>query len=309
MSQEITEAFVQQYNSNVYHLAQQKGSKLRGAVRSESQQSKAQFWDRIGTVAAQKKVGRHGNTPQMDTPHSRRMLTLEDFEWADLVDDQDKIRLLISPESEYAMAAMWAFGRSMDDVIIEAAAGTAYAGEKGQTSVALPDAQKFAANNGVAMTNLNLNTLRKVKKMFDANEVPDDKRNFAITSSQLESLLGQTEIISSEYASVKALVNGDVDSFLGFKFHRLERLLTQSAALNGDPTNGAVNSGATSLVGFRKCLAWYGDGIILGIGKDSTSKIGERADKSYAMQVYNCMSIGATRMEEAKVVEVYCKES
>lgn len=66
----------------------------------------------------------------MDTPHSRRMVTLSDYEWADLVDDQDKIRMLIDPTSEYAMAASWAFGRSKDDVIIAAALGTAYSGEE-----------------------------------------------------------------------------------------------------------------------------------------------------------------------------------
>jgi hypothetical protein len=236
------------------------------------------------------------------------MLTLEDYEWADLVDSQDKIKLLISPESEYAMAAMWAFGRTMDDVIIDAAAGTAYAGEKGTTLVAHPNSQKYAANNGTAFTNLNVKTLRAVKKMFDMAEIPDGNRHFAISASQLESLLGQTEVTNADYANVKALVSGEVDTFLGFGFHRIERLLSQSAALAGNPGTGAVGSGAGSLVGFKKCLAWYGDGVILGVGQNPIAKIGERADKSYSMQVYNCMSIGGTRMEEEKVVEVYCQE-
>ena len=33
MSTQITTAFVEQYKSNVFHLAQQKGSRLRDAVR------------------------------------------------------------------------------------------------------------------------------------------------------------------------------------------------------------------------------------------------------------------------------------
>jgi len=126
MSQQITEAFVQQYNANVMHLVQQKGSRLESKVRKESQRGKSQFFDRIGTVAAVLRTGRHSSTPQIDTPHSRRMVTLSDYEWADLVDDQDKIRMLIDPTSEYAMAAAWAFGRSKDDVIIANALGSAY---------------------------------------------------------------------------------------------------------------------------------------------------------------------------------------
>ena len=36
MSVQITTAFVEQYKSNVFHLAQQKGSRLRDAVRTET---------------------------------------------------------------------------------------------------------------------------------------------------------------------------------------------------------------------------------------------------------------------------------
>ena len=59
----------------------------------------------------------------------------------------------------------------------------------------------------------------------------------------------------------------------------------------------------------RKCIAFASDGIALGVGKDVSARIDERADKSYATQVYYCMSIGATRMEEEKVVEVKCHEA
>src|SRR3989304_4440327 len=111
MSFEITEAFVKQFNSTVYHLSQQKGSRLMGLVRQETQKGKEQYFDRIGQVVAQKKVSRHSDTPLIDTPHSRRRVTLVDYEHADLVDDADKIKMLIDPTSDYAQAFMWAFGR------------------------------------------------------------------------------------------------------------------------------------------------------------------------------------------------------
>lgn len=311
MSAQIDVAFVQQFSANVFHLSQQKGSRLRPAVRSEVQVGKSAFYDRIGSVTAIKKVGRHSDTPQLDTPHSRRRVTLNDYEWADLIDQQDKIRMLMDPQSDYAMAAMWAMGRAMDDEIIAALGGNAYAGEDGSTTVAFPNSQRYAANDGSSLTNLNVLTLRAVKKMFDANDVDESiPRYWAITSAQLYSLLGQTQVTSADFNSIKALVNGEVDSFMGFKFIRSERLpvALASEGLIGNATTGAVTSGVSTLTGDRKTYAWAQDGALLAVGKDMMGKIDPRPDKSYATQVYACMSIGATRMEEVKVVEVICQE-
>ena len=125
MSTQITTAFVQQYRANVMHLAQQKGSRLRNTVRTESIVGESAYFDRIGASAASIRTTRHGDTPLMNTPHSRRKLDLADYEWADLTDKQDQVRLLIDPKSEYAMVGANAMGRSMDDVVIAAANGTA----------------------------------------------------------------------------------------------------------------------------------------------------------------------------------------
>lgn len=312
MSTQITEAFVQQYNANVMMLVQQKGSRLRAAVRNESQKGKSAFYDRIGSVTAVKKTGRHSSTPQMDTPHSRRRVTLEDYEWADLIDDQDKIRMLQDPQSEYVMAAMWALGRAVDDVIIEAALGTAYAGEAGGTSVAHPNSQKIAAiTSGPAFSNLNVAALRTTKRIMDEAEVdPSQKRFFVCSAKQIESLLGQTEVTSSDFNSVKALAQGDVNSFIGFEFIRLERLNTVASGAawaTASTSTGAVGSGS-STVGHRRCFAFTQAGILLALGEDMVSKISERDDKSYSTQVYARMSIGGTRMEEEQVVEVQCDE-
>ena len=148
MSTQITTAFVEQYKSNVLHLAQQKGSRLRDSVRSETVTGKAHFFERIGSTAAQKRTSRHSDTPRMDTPHSRRKVTMDDYDWADLIDNEDKVRMLISPQSEYAMAGAWAMGRAMDDSIIAAAVGTAYGGVAGGTSVSLPSGNKAVHASG-----------------------------------------------------------------------------------------------------------------------------------------------------------------
>jgi len=309
MSTEITTAFVQQYRSEVMMLTQQKGSRLQGAVRNETQNGVSQFFDRIGSVAAQLKVSRHSDTPQIDTPHSRRMVTLADYEWADLIDKEDLRRLLMDPAGPYAMAAAWAMGRAKDDVIIAAADGSAYGGVAGATAVPIGTAQQYAANDAAAVSALNVRSLRAAKYKLDAADVdPSLKRHAAINAYALQSLLGETAVTSSDFNSVKALVQGELNTFLGFEFHHSERLLTQSDALSGSGTTGAVGSG-TSLVNSRRLLFWAQDGLLLSTAADIVTEIDRRNDKSYSTQVYVSMGIGATRMEEAKVVVVFGKES
>jgi hypothetical protein len=307
MSSQVTTAFVQQYRAAVFHLSQQQGSLLRGAVRNESQHSKADFYDRIGTVSAQRKLTRHGDTPQMDTPHSRRKVTLEDYEWADLVDSADKLRMLMDPTGEYAKAAAMSFGRTMDDVLIAAALGDAYTGETGSSTQALGTGQRVVAHTAGTISGLNTYALRKASYLLNSGNVdPRIQRYCAINAKMLDSLLSETAVQSSDYNTVKALVNGEIDTWLGFKFIRTEQLVAPSVAFSFDSTTGLYNSGGTAvtLSTSKSAICWAQDGLLLSIGQDMKAEIGPRADKSYSTQVYASMSIGATRMEEAKVVEI-----
>lgn len=313
MSDQITTARVKQFSANVFHLSQQLGTRFRPLVRQESLRGKSGFFDRIGAVVAQRRTVRHADTPQIDTPHSRRRVTLVDYDYADLIDEPDRVRTLFDPANPYSVAAVNAMGRAMDDEIISGALADASGGEDGGTAVSLPTSQKVAGHDGSTTTGVNLNvrTLRRVKEKFDANDVDESiPRHFAISSSQLQSLLSETEVTSSDFASVKALVMGEVDSFMGFKFIRSERLGRSSSNITYTVTDGTVGAGTGTITAAnsRRCIAWAQDGILLAIGMDIKSRIQERADKSFSTQVYVNMTLGATRMEEEKVVEVLVSE-
>ena len=290
MSNQITTAFVQQYSSNVQMLSQQMGSLLRGVVDVESVVGKNAFFDQVGKTTAVLRTSRHSDTPQIDTPHSRRRVSLADYEWADLIDNADKVRLLIDPTSSYAKAAAAAMGRAMDDVVIAALGGTSYTGETGSTSVSLPSGQKpYSASQSDGLT---ITKLLEAKKILDLADVdPSLPRFFLCGPRQISNLLGTTQITSSDFNTVKALAQGQIDSFLGFKFIVSNRLPFD--ATNADD---------------RLCYAFTSDAIKLAVGQDVLARIDERADKSYSTQVYYAMSIGATRMEEEKVVEIACDE-
>jgi len=286
MSTQITTAFVEQYKSNVFHLAQQKGSRLRGAVKTETVTGKAHFFERIGSTAAQLRTSRHSDTPRVDTPHSRRKVTMNDYDWADLIDQEDKVRMLISPQSEYAQAGAYAMGRAMDDAIIAAATASALGGVSGGTSVPLPAAQKVVHGSA----GLSVAKLISAKEILDAAETNPDEAKFVVCSAgQISDLLNITQITSADYNSVKALVQGQIDSFMGFKFIRTERLGTDA---NGN----------------RQVLAFNQSALGLAVGSDISTKISERADKNYATQVFLSMTIGATRVEDEKMVEIACTE-
>ncbi len=287
MSNQITTAFVQQYSNNVAMLSQQKGSLLRAAVDVESVVGKNAFFDQIGSATAVKRVSRHASTPQIDTPHARRRVSLVDYEYADIIDNQDKIRTLIDPTSSYAQAAAMALGRAMDDEIISAISGTAFTGETGSTSTALPSEQKITEASTGGLT---IAKLRNAKEIMDSASVdPSIARYIIVGPKQISDLLGTTEVTSSDFNTVKALSNGEINSFLGFNFIVSNRLSIASSK--------------------RLCLAYAMDGVKLALGQDLMSRIDELPTKGYATQVYNCMSIGATRMEEEKVVTIEAHEA
>ncbi len=310
MASSVDVAFIKQYSATLMRLSQQRGSRFKPFVRNEQQSSDSSFFDRLGPTVAQAKSSRHSDTPLIESDHTRRMVTLVDYEWATLIDKQDKIRMLLDPASDFLMNASDALGRAMDDVIIAAALGNAYGGNNGATAVALPATQFIGAVSGGALSRLNVNTLRKMRKQFSKNEVdPSVPLHIMCDAEQIENLLNETEVGSADFNTVKALVDGQVDTFMGFKFHHSERLVATGGLFTIDTTTGAVTLSTGNGNSSRQCIAWAEKGLLLSTGMELNGRIDERADKSYATQVYASLSIGATRMEEAQVMGVLCKST
>lgn len=296
MSVQVTTAFVEQFRANVYHLTQQKGSKLRRACRTESVTGKNAHFDQLGATSARKRTSRHADTPRMDTPHARRRVSLSDYDWSDLVDNEDQVRMLIDPTSAYAEAGAMALGRSMDDEIIAAADGTAYTGETGSTSTAYDSNMTVDVTvrwPGVTSADYGLNVakiLAAAEKLGQNDVDPDEEKYLIVNARQINSLLKDTKISSADFNAVKPLVSGQVSMFGGFTIIPCNRIGTDA---NGDD----------------KVLYWAKGGMLLGVGKDITGRISERDDKNYAMQAFCSMSIGATRMEEVRVGYIECDVS
>jgi hypothetical protein len=288
VSNQIQTASVQQYKSNVQLLLQQRGSKLRKTVSQPDSNyvgKAAKAVEQIGSVQAVKRTTRHGDTPLIETPHDARWVFPTDYEWADLIDDQDKLRTLIDPESSYAKNGAYAMGRAIDDEILAAIFGIAKTGENGSINTSFPAAQQVPVN----ATGLTLEKLILGKEKLLAAEVDlENDTLWCIINADLHSdLLRITEVKSLDYNNRAVLVDGIVTRFLGINFVQCERILQ-----NGTPD-------------YRVPL-YAKSGVHLGMWNDLTVRISERGDKSYSTQVYVKGTFGATRVEEKKVVELIC---
>jgi len=300
MSVQIDAAFNEQFSSNVEMLVQQGDSRFMGKVRMATQKGKTQFFEQLGATRAVKRTARHADTPRVDSKHRRRQVITYDYDWSDLVDSLEETRMLINPVSPYAQSAGMAMNRAKDEEVIEAATGTSYADVNGSgatAAVTLPSTQEVAVDyvlsGSATNSGMTLPKLVKAKSILGKNEVPrGTKKYFAITQQQLDDMLNNiTQVSSADYAAVKALVEGEVDNFMGFEFIRTE-LLTLAAATD-----------------IRTCFAYAYPGLLCSVGQDAKGRVSERDDKNYATQVYYNMNIGATRMQEEMVVAVYTDES
>lgn len=296
MSQTITTAFVQQFNTNVYILSQQMGSKLGGLVRVESQSSLKAFYDRLAAAPRpQTRTSRHQDTPLVEQVHTRRACTIADYVLADLVDREDQIRMLINPESLYAQNFARSFGREKDIVIIEAITAAAESGQFGGSTVSWPSGN-ILTSGGAGLT---VARVRQAKRVLDTKDVKEEGRVFVVSAQAMEDLLETTEVTSSDYNTVKALVQGSIegDNWMGFKWVRLS---DDILPLNRRGTDNALD---------RSCYAFQRDGLVLGMGQDMRTEMDRRPDKMNSLQVMVTGSFGAVRVDEDAFVEIHVREA
>ncbi len=270
--------WAQAYGANIMQLAQQKYSKLASTVMIKPNvRGKTFFQDQIGAWSMEVKGGRNTQTPNNDPLLARRMGTMVDFHDARLLDRGDELRTISDPRSAYTIAAAQALGRQIDVQIITAALGQAASGETGSTLV---------TNGNIVLGTAGSMTLARVvavKQQLDNQDVDMEDRYFVITPAALDNLLNTTAATSSDYNSVKALVRGEIDTWMGFKWIPSTRL-------------AAVSS--STLIG----IAYQKFGICAAMAAEPLVRTDERTDLSYSWQVYYELNMGAVRLEENRVV-------
>jgi hypothetical protein len=299
MSVNIPTFYVQQYSSNVQLLLQAKGSKLRQAVMGGHHIGKqASPVDQIAAIAATRVTTRFADMPRTDAALDRRWCLPVDYDVNQMIDEFDKLRLLTNPNSAYVTNAVYALGREMDDEIISAFFGTAKTGEQGATSTSFLAGNVVPVNTGGTDSGLNVPKLRFAKKLLMSHEVDLDNDPIfcAITSKEHDELLNEIQIISLDFNEKPVLVGGKVTQFLGINFIHCERLAAEAA--------GTDDQGGSS----TQIPMWAKSGMYLGMWNDITTDVSQRKDiQSLPFQAYAKATFGATRLEEKKIVKIWCQ--
>lgn len=317
MSFQVNNAFVQQYATNVAMLLQQEGSKLRNAVQTYSLYGKAaSVVEQFGSVNPVRNMSRHSDTPLVSTPHDKRWVFPADYDWADLIDSQDKLKMLIDPTSPYVRAGANAMGRAIDDEVISAFFNANLTGENGSSSTGTlyafnSNAQSVPAVTGAAAaTGLNIAKLRRAKRILMANQVDvDNDQLFCVISSrQHDDLLNEAQAISLDYNTRPVLVDGRINSFMGFNFILSERIPGASGFnVSINPAISTGSSDGTYTTGTRWMVPVFSkSGLAMGMWNDVQTSVDRRADKRNAYQVYVNCTVGATRLEEGRCVLINC---
>ena len=273
--------WVESFKNEMFHLAQQKGSKLRMCVRSRSITGDATYFERFGPSDPIAKSERGQVTPNLgsgEADHSRRKCTMQDFLWGKQVDDQDKRRMLVDPISAYTTAAGMSMGRKWDDLILAGLGGDAFDGTGATIS--------YLAGQLIAegTTAFSLDKFLQAKFILDNNDVDSDGRYLVISPEEEQALLNLTEVTSTDYNMKPTLVEGKVRRFLG-----CDIIVTTRCPI------------ATTI---RDTFMFQRDCVGLAYAKDTTIRTGERADLSYAMQVFAEFTANATRIDDSGVVKI-----
>jgi hypothetical protein len=265
--------YAQAYSQNIMQLAQQKYSKLLNTVYIKPNvKGKTFFQDQIGQWTMELKGGRNVATPNNDPNLARRMGIMLDYHDNRMLDRGDELKVISDPRSAYTIAAASSLGRKIDDIIIAAMTGNAYSGETGSTTVTNGNLSTITASN------VTLAAILAAKKKLDDKDVEMEDRYFLTSTQVMNSLLANTQATSSDYVTVKALIRGEIDTWLGFKWIMSTRT---------DATNHAI--------------AYQKYGVCLAMADAPLVRTDERSDLSYSWQVYYELNIGATRLEEDRV--------
>lgn len=280
MAIQVSNAFVTLFDSEVKQ-AYQGQRMLAGLTRERSNvEGSTVKFPKIGKGTATIRVPQTDVTP-LNVSYSQVTATMSDFIAAEYSDIFNQQKINFNERQELVQVVSGAIARRMDQVCLDALAAASSPNTVGN-------------DIGGTDSNLNVAKMRAAKKALDAKNVPADGRVLVIHANSLDSLLGETEVTSSDFNTVKALVQGDINTFLGFNVVTL-----------GDRDEGGLPIDGSN---DRTVYAFHRDALGLGIGMGQTSRVDYIAEKT-SFLVASMFSAGAVSIDDEGIVNITCRES
>lgn len=295
MSENLPNHYTISFSANISLKLQQMGSMLRGTVTEAPYEGKAASpVNQYAQINMNRVSSRFAPMQRVDAVAERRWVKPTDFDLPQMIDRFDKLKTLLDPESSYVQNAVFAAGREIDIVILQATTGDASTGEQGAGTTAFNSNNTVTVSIGETNSRLNVPKLLALKEKMRSQFVDFDRDEVYIplTAKDESSMLSQIQVVSKDFngADKPVLQEGRIKSFLGFQFVYCEQAESTMTSVGNNRIDIPV---------------WAKSGMHLGIWNDITSDISRRNDlQGLPWQAYVYLSCGATRLEENKVYVV-----
>jgi hypothetical protein len=280
MSVSLSNAFVTLFDAEVKQAYQGKAMLVPAVRQRRGVEGSTVKFPKVSAGVATPRIPQTDVTP-LNVAFSQVTLTLTDWNAAEYSDIFSQAKVNFDERQELVQVVAAAMGRRQDQLILDALAASS-------TSLTVSN------DIGGSDTNLNVAKLRAAKRLLDKGNVPPDNRHIVIHANGLDSLLSETAVTSSDFNTVKALVQGEINTFLGFTFHTI-----------GDRTEGGLAiDGSLD----RVCYAFHKDAVGYGEGIAMRSEINYIPEKT-SWLVNEVFSAGAIAIDAGGIVAITCRES
>ena len=307
MAQTVDIAFVPALQDTIVGLFAEDPEMIRSTVRVRQITGKTDKGERLGGVELTQVPTRHAATPHTPMTHSARLAILADYAGSELLDQLDQVKMMIDPKNEYTRNLVRAWRVRIARTIVNAIDGNATSVDNAdaRTSVALPASQSIA-NGGTGFT---MAKWRQANRILDNAGVPRQSRTLICSAYAIEDLMADSQVTSSDYSSLAAIMNGAIAQ--GARF------MGASVVMIGDaiPDDTAVLTGGTidpvlpKTGNIRSNYLYHHDAVGLSIAKDVTAEVDRRSDLMNSWQVLVQGSLGAVRVLDGGAVEIDIDES
>lgn len=277
----IEAAFIETFNANLKLAYQGQGKLREGVTFVTGVLGKSHSFPIMEAGVAQDRGAAHADLVPMSGDTDNVTAIFNDIDATQFIDDFEQFKVNFSIQNGYIKKIAKAITRKEDQIIMDAmdAASTT----------------KTVANDvSGSVSNLTVDAMIAAGSLLDDDEVDEEGRHFAYTSSQKGSLLSETKVGSSDYNQVQALVKGELDLFMGFKMHMIGR--------------GRAEGGLPLSVADRTCFAWHEDAVGFAMAEEVRTRIGYSESKGSTV-VRSYFSGGAAVIDLTGVVTVIASEA
>lgn len=283
MSTGLSTAFIQLFDAEVKQ-AYQGSAVLNNVCRMRT--------GVVGSTANFPNVGKGQatvRTPQTDvtplnTSFGTTSVSLTDYNASEYSDIFNQQKVNFDERRELAQVVGNAIGRRQDQVIIDALS-SASAGSTVANTV---------RTSGSGASDLDVAKILAGKKALDAKNVPPTDRHLIIHANNLSNLLTDERAVSADYQQLKALVAGQINTFLGFTVHMI-----------GDRDEGGLAIDGSS---DRICYAFHKMAVACAVGIAPKTEVNYIPEKT-SFLVTSMLSMGASVIDTDGLVDITCRES